>query len=387
MATGFIHLVVVIPTRNRCDIAMRAAQSVLAADARHRVSVLLSDNSTEDAHRQSLLAFAAARSDVRLRVVSPPSPLPMADHWEWALDQALLTDASHICVLTDRMTFRDASVERLVSLAEHYPGDVISFTYDRVDDVAKPVRYTRLPRSGAVYRIRTDELLRQASSMTFRSCLPRLLNCVVPATTMRSLKTSFGTMVVSLAPDFCFCFRVLGSLESILYLDSSEMINSAIDRSNGASFSRGVVNAASVDFLAHAGRDGASPRSPIPGISSVGNTITHEYLSAKAEAANGRFPELDVDAYEALLAREVGAFAPGAAKDAALAQLPRRFVAKGMTLSGRIASLVQSSLISALSRNFETSEDAVSYAVGEKSRHWPALRLYALKKGWGRPVA
>src|SRR6476620_12635999 len=102
----YTGIVVVIPTRNRSAIAMNAVRSVLDQPVEN-LHALVSDNSTIEAEREALAAFCSSQNDERLRYVRPPKPLPMAEHWEWALDEALgSSQASHVTYLTDRMMFR-----------------------------------------------------------------------------------------------------------------------------------------------------------------------------------------------------------------------------------------------------------------------------------------
>src|SRR5687767_14195030 len=97
--------VIVIPTRNRADLAQNAIKSVLD-QSRCNPVVIVSDNSTIALEVEKLRTYCETLNDARVKYVRPHTPLPMPDHWEWALVQALaMTDVSHLMYLTDRMVF------------------------------------------------------------------------------------------------------------------------------------------------------------------------------------------------------------------------------------------------------------------------------------------
>jgi len=104
-----VALVVVVPTRNRASLAMNAVRSVLdqSIGGRTAISILVSDNSTEQLQADLLEDFCRGVADHQVRYIRPPAPLPMPVHWQWAIDYALqLPDATHITYLTDRMVVR-----------------------------------------------------------------------------------------------------------------------------------------------------------------------------------------------------------------------------------------------------------------------------------------
>ena len=120
-AGKYVGMVVVVPTRNRTQLAMNAVRSVLE-QAVGNVAVMISDNSTVDSELDDLAAFCAGLSDARVRYVRPPEPLAMPDHWDWAVEQALASySANHFVYLTDRMMIRNGGLQEMVDLAALYP--------------------------------------------------------------------------------------------------------------------------------------------------------------------------------------------------------------------------------------------------------------------------
>jgi glycosyltransferase involved in cell wall biosynthesis len=74
---------IIIPTKNGIDYLPSAISSVLDNE-RSDVELIVSDNFSTDGTREFLLGL----NDSRVRIVMPPSPLPMSGNYEFALAQA-----------------------------------------------------------------------------------------------------------------------------------------------------------------------------------------------------------------------------------------------------------------------------------------------------------
>lgn len=299
----------------------------------------------------------------------------MTMHWQWAMDRALsFPDASHFFVLTDRMLFKHGALSTLLTAVDKYPDELISFTYDRIYDYGRPIKYLPLPRSGHLYRLDTADLLRQSSRMIFRSCLPRMLNCLAPRTLLEAMTDRYGSIFDSVSPDYCFCYRVLGMIPSMLFYDESLLVNYAQDRSNGASFSRGVASKDSIDFAQHLDSGPMNAQAPIPEIPTVGNAVVHEYCSVKSQSDSDRYPDLSIRSYLDFLAAEVDAFL-----DRAIASAARDIlVERGWhpTVMFRLNALRRkliSVVLAVRQRKFETRFEAIRYATTYESKAMPWL--------------
>lgn len=320
---GYTGTVVVIPTRNRAAIAMNAIRSVLdepLADLR----VMVSDNSTSATEREALAKFCAARGDARLRYVCPPKSLAMAAHWQWAIEQALsFYPASHFCYLTDRMMFRTGALREALQLAAIYPGKIISYNMDRIDDHVRPIRVEQYPATQKLLETQTIDLSRLLSRSLFHPGLPRMLNCIVPREVFALMQERFGDVFLSIAPDFRFCCRVLEIEETILYYDKSLLFHYAQDRSNGATVSRGEMSADNVDFAANLPVDNSRRNyaTPIPGLITAVNAVFNEYLLLKRETNSPRFFDIDLRKYLEANAEEVRQFGDEKLRDEMLALL------------------------------------------------------------------
>ncbi len=74
---------VIIPTRNRAEYLEAAIATALNQPASD-FELVVSDNHSEDRTAEML----SAKADPRLRVIRPPRPLAMVQHFEWVLRQA-----------------------------------------------------------------------------------------------------------------------------------------------------------------------------------------------------------------------------------------------------------------------------------------------------------
>lgn len=319
--------VVVIPTRNRSAIAMNAIRSVLEARLSD-VEVMVSDNSTSETEREALAAFCARLGEKRLRYVRPPEPLAMSAHWQWAIEQALgFYPASHVTYLTDRMMFRTGALAEALKLAAQYPDKIISYNMDRIVDHVRPIRVEQYPATQKLLEIETVELSRLLSQSVFHAGLPRMLNCVVPREVFARMQGHFGDVFSSIAPDFRFCCRVIEMEETILYYDKSLLFHYALDRSNGASVSRGEASSDTDDFAANLPVDNSRRNyaTPIPQLITAVNAVFNEYLAFKQETNSSRFFDVDLEKYLQANAEEVQQFTDETLRAEMLALL----VAKG----------------------------------------------------------
>ena len=303
---------VIIPTRNRAGYAINAIRSVMRQSIGDRMSVLVSDNST-DAHDSSALSeFCEQLQDSRLTYVKCQDDLSMTHHWNWALSRATgLFRQNHFLFLTDRMIFRDGSLAELLPILTAYPQDVVSYSHDRIDDLTTPVALELNPWTGSVLKVSCSKRISKAAGMTFHPSLPRMLNCAVPRSVLTAITARFGTVFDSVSPDFCFCFRLLGMQNHILYYDKPILVQYGMNRSNGASTSMGLPTRDHMDFRKHLPRSHpALPCSPLPEVLTVGNAIINEYSFVNRELGM-TFPPINMNKYLHHIAIELLEFRDG----------------------------------------------------------------------------
>jgi glycosyltransferase involved in cell wall biosynthesis len=292
---AYTGTLVVVPTRNRADLAITAVRSVLAqegADAR----VLVSDNSTTVEDVATLSQFCGEQVE-RVRYIRPPEPMSMTRHWEWVINEALrLCDASHVTFLTDRTIFKDGELAPLLRVASRHRDRVIVYADDKVFDYDRPVRLVQSRWTAKLVEVTSTLLLDRAARLSLHP-VPRVLNCLVPRRVFETVRDRFGSVFNSISPDFCFAYRCLDVVDCVLYFDRAPILYYATDRSNGASFARGVASRDSADFVANLGGRRLNYASPVPEFHTVSNAIIHEYCCVKGETNSGRFRDVDRDSY------------------------------------------------------------------------------------------
>jgi Glycosyl transferase family 2 len=296
------NLTVIVPSRNRPEMAREAVESLLAQELAG-VSIVVSDNSTDEHAREELAAACAALDGVEY--MQPPEDLAMTDHWNWAFGQLHERfPAPLVTMLTDRMVMRPGALAGLLELAAAHPGRVVSYNHDAVDDTATPVRLRLEDRSGRVFELSVEHLLHRCSNMYFHPCIPRMMNCIVPLSVLDAVAARFGGLFASISPDHCFGFRCLEVVDTIVYYDACPLIHYGLARSNGATYARGVRSAAVEDFQRHLGAIQMNASAPVPGFHSITNAVVNEYCFVRDEPASRKLPALDMTRYLGVMARE-----------------------------------------------------------------------------------
>lgn len=330
----FVRLAVVIPTRNRADFAERSLQSVLTAAAGTPVSIVVSDNSTESAAAARLEAFCAAQEP-------PPGcdlhylraqDLAMSEHWEWARHQARqLTAATHVTYLTDRSAFKPGSLARVAAIASRFPDDVVSYNDDLIDDAHAKTVLHQASWTGELVKVPSSRLLQLSAQLIIVRPLPRMLNTLVPVSVFDRIEQAYGSVFASIAPDFCFCYRVLATVPHILYCDRTLFTMYGTSRSNGASMSSGELSQDSLDFITRASiGDGVRLDASLPAASTTYAVIGGEHAAARTANPSGVVPELDRAAFLRAVAKETDGFPAGAMRDANVVALNAEGVAFGV---------------------------------------------------------
>jgi hypothetical protein len=210
-----------------------------------------------------------------------------------------------------------------------------------IDDDQKPIRVEQYPWTGKLLEVNCSRLSYIYSQCYTHYCLPRMLNSVAPRSVLEIIRKRFGNYFASIAPDFNFGFRCLEVFDSILFYDSSPIFHYALNRSNGASVTRGELTSDSLDFadnlsVANAERNYATP---IPQLISTGNAIMNEYCIMRQETQSSRFFEMDTGKYLERMATELDLMVNAKAR----AEAERLLTAHGWSerqRSGHLRSLV-----------------------------------------------
>lgn len=308
VAVEFCGLVVIVPTRNRAELAIRAIRSVLA-DQVDEVWVLVSDNSTDSIEVSRLHDYCKGLDTPKVRYVRPPEPLAMSYHWEWIFKYALDNyPSNHITVLGDRRIFREGCLREVVDILRRHPGPILVYDQTTVIDHKLPVRIWQRPWSGQLLEIDGEDMLRANAHAAWLGLVPVLQNCVVTRQALAQVRERFGNWFLSFSPDYVFGFRALDVVDRILVYDKPIIIGSALGRSNGFSLSRGVRTSDNKDFFStNPGLERGFYAAPIPEILIANNAVFHEYGVVRGEAGSDRLPEIDVNNYlDTLFAEVIG---------------------------------------------------------------------------------
>ncbi len=285
---------IVVPTRNRAELALAAIASALDCTAAG-LRIWVSDNSTDDAEIERLRGACAALGEPRLEYLRPPEPLSMPRHWEWIVQRALAQDSvTHLAFLTDRMVFVDGALDELLRVAARHPAQVLVYPNDHLDDLERPVRLNQHEWSGGLLEVDSAAFVAHMRASGWSIALPRLLNCMAPLAVCARLQAFYGSVLDSIAPDVCFGFRMLEREPSFLFLDQPLIVDYAIARSNGHSAARGIQTAAFRDFLDQLDQRGMNYLAPVPGLAGIVSTVFHEYNAVREQSRSARFPPLNL---------------------------------------------------------------------------------------------
>ena len=368
--------VVIIPTRNRADLAISAIRSVINETV-DNVRVLISDNSTVSDERVALAEFCRQLADPRLLYVAPEKSFSMTEHWNWAILQALqFPQSERFIYLTDRSMFKPGALASIIEVSRRNPDRIVSYDWITILDHLDPIRVETTQQTGRVIEIPAVRLLRLSSESVFPNCLPRMMNSCVPRAIIDSIKSRYGNVFASFAPDYNFCYRCLEVVDSIIYYDLAAFVSYALPRSNGV-YLIGISTAATRDCLTNLAPDVVTTTfTPVPAFETAVNYVLNEYCQVQQETGSSKFLEIDRVKYLARNASNISAMLDAPRKREMEAVLKatgyRPFPSKWLEdLRGRLSLRTrirralqgQGPTLGATSGPFESVAEAIDYAV------------------------
>ncbi len=281
-------IAVVIPTRNRQENAIQAVRSML--DQNCAIDIFLSDNSTS---ADRLRTFSG--TEPRVHYLRPDRELPMAEHWDWAMQQAMArSDASHFTIHYDRKYSKPGHWEGVAAIAAQRPDRLITHPIDMIVDAPPPLRLWQASWTGKTFVVQTAWVAALAAAGRVQDAghtIPVFSNCLVPRKVLESIIDRFGDVCVSIGADSCFSARFLALYDEYLHYDRALGVSCAAHRSAG------------LGFLSGGGRDFGDFRrmwgdrpwldaSPVPGVNLGQNMYFHEYELVRRKTGD-RLPPLD----------------------------------------------------------------------------------------------
>lgn len=301
-----VSVAIVIPTRDRSDLAIAAIRSLLQIDDARLVHIIVSNNSSDAAHVRSLESFCERTADPHLVHIRPPAPLAMADHWDWAIGESLKrSDATHLALHYDRRISRP-ELGLLFDSAADRPDVPITYLIDVIFPLQSRFRIHQMPWTGGLCEIGTKRALRLASLGLLTDlwqAFPVLVNCVTPRTVLEQVRDRFGSYCASTSPESCFGFRFCAVASSYLHFDRPLAIHYGAALSNGMGYLRGDSSGTFDDFTRLFGDRPWLDAAPLPGLSLGQNSFYHEFCLARRQSGSAEFPPIDMVGYLNDLAR------------------------------------------------------------------------------------
>jgi len=301
-----ISVAIVIPTRNRADLAIEAIRSLQAIADDRLTQIIVSNNSSDPAHVRRLADFCERSADERLLHLRPPGPLGMAEHWDWAIERALeATEATHLGLHYDRRVSKP-ELTMLFDAAGERPEVPITYRIDLVHPAPERFFVYQMQWTGGLYEVRTERALELASRGLLTDlwqAFPVLVNCLTPRSVLEKVRTRFGSFCASTSPESCFGFRYCAVAKSYLHFDVPLGIHYGSARSNGMGYLRGDGSGAFADFTRLRGDRPWLDSAPLPGLSLGQNSFYHEYALARSQAGGEAFPPIEMQGYLNDLAR------------------------------------------------------------------------------------
>ena len=309
-------LAIVIPTRNRAEMAIAAVRSLLGQPGCD-LRVFVSDNSSKEEEVRRLADFCRGLGDARVTYMRAADNLGQGSHWDWATRQALArSNATHVTVHYDRKVTRPGGAAAWAAVAAQFPDKVFTYATDFISAEPAPLRLWQPPWTGKLYAVKTSRTLAvcaRGEALEMGHTLPVLSNCFVPRAVVETIVDRFGDLCVSTTADSCFAFRFCALYDDYLHLDRSLTVLYGSHRSAGL----GYLSGGGGDFADYRQTwrgDSWLDAAPLPGLNLGYNMLFHEYELVRRAVDGGRFPPIDRAGYLRDLGRGLAWIRDGAAR-------------------------------------------------------------------------
>lgn len=271
---------VVLPTKSRPQLVGEAIQSVLDQSFRD-FELIVSDNWNDDETPSVLERF----EDERLRIVKPPTPLNMPDHWEFASRQAT---GSYVLFLTDRMLMRPDALRVIHEELQRAGQPEVCVwrmqTYWERTGTLYPLHFHGI--RGAVRTLPTQKIIEEFVRSNIWRLLPLSMNSCVRRDYIDRLRERFGVLYAPTSPDYTSAFFFLGFTPELLYIDRALLLQRGMTQGN----TRWLRNE---DFLRSLAPH--DPYSHVPVKAAlIWSLCVNDYLVTK-ERAGAEYPDVPID--------------------------------------------------------------------------------------------
>ncbi|HSA06018.1 MAG TPA: glycosyltransferase [Candidatus Gastranaerophilales bacterium] len=304
-------LAIIIPTRNRAELAKNAINSVLE-QGQDDVYVIFSDNSTEELEVEELKSFCDKLNHPNLTYIRSPESMSMTNHWDWAikyiLDNDKFNNITHFLWLADRNVLIKNSIVNLKNIIVQNPLDLISYNFLTLNDIKKPVTISRIKKfENTVKKIYSEDFLYEIyTNVKYPTAImPLNLISAAPRYMLDRLRQKHNNIFASTSPDACFAYRILAEYDYYLEYDKAINISYALSKSNNYSYMTGEKNDTSKDFASFYKKDVLFPDAMIPEIEISENALINEYCYVAKETNSSKFKKINLNKYFEFLANNI----------------------------------------------------------------------------------
>jgi glycosyltransferase involved in cell wall biosynthesis len=238
-------ITIVVPTRNRAELAIRAVRAALA-DSPDDAEVIVLENSDTPTLGDAFVG------DERVVVLPADRPLSMHDNWERGLDAARGT---YIGYVSDKDVFLAGALGRLANIIrDSHP---VVLNYRKPSYCGERRLLFSLRQSGALTTVPTAPLLDAwFNQFAHLHWAPMIYNSLFLAERVRAIRDRCGRFFVGNSPDICSGVLLADDIDRYMLVDKVLCVAHTGRWSNGfSSQAAGADRGVFADFVRLYGRD------------------------------------------------------------------------------------------------------------------------------------
>jgi glycosyltransferase involved in cell wall biosynthesis len=289
---------VLIPTRNRPDLLVKAIDSVLQQSFKD-YELLIIDNSSDERTKQLTLEFI--NKDKRVSHIRTGG-LSMHDNWEKAYQGA---NGENLIILTDRMYFAFRNVlENIADLHEKFPDSIITYNWaiEGSENIVKETfNYETLNPEEILNKFFFGA--KQRHEFNYES--PKGLNTSLPKKIYQKVLEKYPRLCFPLSPDFGMSFVLLHEKFPVLHIKDPLIISGGMNLSNGNQNRKNKIGI--IKFLEenNYSEDMIYKNTPVPIVGLFNSMYNDFFALSKAFNWGYSFKNLNLVEYFLLLRSEI----------------------------------------------------------------------------------
>ncbi len=269
---------IVIPTRNRPELAIQAIRSVLL-QTYVDFEVLVLENSDNNC-----LSLTEFRDDPRVRIMPSTSVLSMPDNWERGLSVAR---GEFIAYISDKDRFVCTALEIVADAIDEETGCIFNYRKAWFESDSAILAVQRCT-NGRLVIPTSDVLLAWFDTVTHRHNAPMIYCSFVRNSLVQELRSINGRFFFGNAPDVCSGILLTAMRESYVLIDRVLSIANSGNWSNGIAVrDHGDRHAVSGAFLREFGEDPIRRLGLPPTVSTAAAEVLHSCQAAFPSLLSG----------------------------------------------------------------------------------------------------